>query len=182
MTTLRMVLTLRTVTSASVGMALATSCYLATFQIATIVIGELACISVLVVRALCLLSSLCFAELTSQYPTAAGIKLFVQNAFGERTAIVIGTFYVVFGISMVGAESCLLSGVMVATVSIFGHGVDRVIWIVFFILLVAAINYCGVKLTGLVQDVMTYIMIGFFAVCATRVPLCGDLPCRSRPE
>ena len=58
MTTLRKVLKLRTVTSASAGMALATSCYLAGLQVATILVGELAWISVLVAGALCLLSSL----------------------------------------------------------------------------------------------------------------------------
>ncbi len=164
MTTLKKVLKLRTVTSASAGMALATSCYLAGLQVATIVVGELAWISVLVAGALCLLSSLCFSELTSQYPTAAGIKLFVQNAFNEKTAIVIGTFYVILGISMVGAESYLLSSVLVETVPIFSPGVDRVLWMLLFILLVGYVNYRGVKLTGVVQDVMTYVMIGFLVV------------------
>ncbi len=164
MTTLRKVLKLRTVTSASAGMALATSCYLAGLQVATIRVGELAWISVLVAGAFCLLSSLCFSELTSQYPTAAGIKLFVQNAFNEKTAIVIGTFYVVLGISMVGAESYLLSSVLVETVPLVSPGVDRVAWMLLFILLVGFVNYRGVKLTGIVQDIMTYVMIGFLVL------------------
>lgn len=161
---LRKVLKLRTVTSASAGMALATSCYLAGLQVATIVAGELAWISILVAGAFCLLSSLCFSELTSQYPTAAGIKLFVQNAFNEKTSIVIGTFYVVLGISMVGAESYLLSSVLLATVPMFDPFVDRVIWMLVFIFLVGFVNYRGVKLTGFVQDVMTYVMIGFLVL------------------
>ncbi len=164
MTTLRKVLKLRTVTSASAGMALATSCYLAGLQVATILAGELAWISVLVAGALCLLASLCFSELTSQYPTAAGIKLFIQNAFGERSAIAVGTFYVLLGISMVGAESYLLSSVLMDTVPIFSPMADRMIWMTFFIVVVAAINYRGVKLTGAVQDVMTYVMIGFLVL------------------
>jgi amino acid transporter len=145
-------------------MALATSCYLAGLQVATILVGELAWISVLVAGALCLLSSLCFAELTSQYPTAAGIKLFIQNAFGEKAAIVIGTFYVVLGISMVGAESYLLSSVLTATVPLVTPAVDRFVWMTFFIVLVAWINYRGVRITGLVQDIMTYVMIGFLVL------------------
>lgn len=164
MTTLRKVLKLRTVTSASAGMALATSCYLAGLQVATIVVGELAWISVLVAGAFCLLSSLCFSELTSQYPSAAGIKLFIQNAFSEKTAIVIGTFYVVLGIYMVGAESYLLSSVLVETFPLVSAGVDRVFWMLLFILLVGLVNYRGVKLTGFVQDIMTYVMIGFLVL------------------
>jgi amino acid transporter len=164
MAELKRVLKLRTVVSASAGMALATSCYLAGLQVATIVVGELAWISVLVAGAFCLLSSLCFSELTSQYPTAAGIKLFIQNAFNEKTSIVIGTFYVVLGISMVGAESYLLSSVLAATVPLISPPVDRVFWMLLFILLVGFVNYRGVKLTGFVQDVMTYVMIAFLVL------------------
>jgi amino acid transporter len=88
MTTLKKVLKLRTVISTSAGMALATSCYLAGIQVATILVGELAWLSILIAGAFCLLSAMCFSELTSQYLTAAGIKLFIQNAFNERLAIV----------------------------------------------------------------------------------------------
>ena len=55
---------------------------------------------------------MCFSELTSLYPTAAGIKLYIQNAFNEKVSIIIGMFYVILGISMVGAESYLLSSVL----------------------------------------------------------------------
>ena len=109
MTTLKKVLKLRTVISTSVGMALATSCYIAGLQVAIIVVGELAWISILVAGLFCLLSAMCFSELTSLYPSAAGIKLFMQNAFNEPIAITIGIFYVVLGISMVGTESYILS-------------------------------------------------------------------------
>jgi amino acid transporter len=161
MTTLKKVLKLRTVTSTSAGMALATSCYLAGFQIATMVVGELAWISILIAGVLCLLSSMCFSELTAQYPTAAGIKLFIENAYNEKIAIVIGTFYVLLGISMVGAESYLLSSVLMSAIPLISPIVDRCIWLLFFILLVGFINYRGVYITGLVQDIMTYAMIGF---------------------
>jgi amino acid transporter len=161
MTTLKKVLKLRTVTSTSAGMALATSCYLAGFQIATMVVGELAWISILIAGVFCLLSSMCFSELTAQYPTAAGIKLFIENAYNEKIAIVIGTFYVLLGISMVGAESYLLSSVLMSAIPLISPIVDRCIWLLFFILLVGFINYRGVYITGLVQDIMTYAMIGF---------------------
>ncbi len=166
MTTLKKVLKLRTVTSASAGMALATSCYIAGFQIATMLVGELAWISVLIAGALCFLSAMCFSELTSQYPTAAGIKLFIQKAFNEKIAIIIGTFYVLLGISMVGAESYLLSSVMYNALPIIGPLVDKLFWMIFFIVFVAAINYRGVQLTGFVQDVMTYVMIAFLIIAS----------------
>jgi len=163
MTTLKKVLKLRTVISTSVGMALATSCYIAGLQVAFIVAGELAWISILVAGLFCLLSAMCFSELTSLYPSAAGIKLFIQNAFDERIAIIIGMFYVVLGISMVGAESYILSSVMLNAHTFVSPMADRIFWLCIFILFVAFINYRGVKITGLAEDIMTFSKISLLA-------------------
>ena len=160
--TLKKVLTLRTVVSTSAGMAMATSCYLAGLQVAIMVEGELAWISILVSGVFCLLSAMCFSELTSLYPSAAGIKLFMQNAFNEKTAVSIAMFYVVLGISMVGAESYLLSSVMLDTVGVVASPMlDRFLWQIVFILFVGYINFKGVKITGRLQDVLTYSMLSF---------------------
>ncbi len=161
MTTLRKILKLRTVVSTSAGMALATSCYLAGLQVAIMLVGELAWISILVAGLFCLLSSMCFSELTSLYPTAAGIKLFMQNAFNEKAAIAIGMFYVILGISMVGAESFLLSSVLSGSFGMVSPHFDKFFWMIIFILFVGYINYRGIFITGLVQDILTYSMIGF---------------------
>ncbi|MGC9325115.1 MAG: APC family permease [Desulfomonilia bacterium] len=163
MTTLKKVIKLRTVVSTSSGMALATSCYLAGLQVAIMVVGELAWISILVAGLFCLLSAMCFAELTSLYPTAAGIKLFIQNAFNEKAAIAIGSFYVILGISMVGAESYLLSSVLSSTYTIISPASDKYLWMLVFILFIGFINYRGVFITGLVQDILTYTMLSFLA-------------------
>lgn len=161
MTELKKVLKLRTIISTATGMAIATSCYMAGIQVASILVGELAWISIMVAGVFCLLSSMCFSELTSLFPTAAGIKLFIQNAFNEKTAIIIGTFYVVLGISMVGAESYLLSSVLTSVFQLWDPFYDKLLWMLFFILLVAFINFRGVFITGLLQDIMTYTMVAF---------------------
>ena len=161
MTELKKVLKLRTIISTSAGMAIATSCYLAGIQVATILVGELAWISILLAGFLCLLSAMCFSELTSLYPTAAGIKLYIQHAFNERTSIIIGMFYVVLGIAMVGAESFLLSSVLSGSFQIINPFYDKLIWILFFIILVMFINFRGVYITGMAQDIMTYVMVAF---------------------
>lgn len=161
MTELKKVIKLRTVISTSAGMAIATSCYLAGIQLATILVGELAWISILLAGFLCLLSSMCFSELTSLYPSAAGIKLYIQNAFNEKVSIIIGMFYVILGISMVGAESYLLATVLSSTFQIFNPFYDKFLWILFFIVFVGLINLKGVYITGIVQDIMTYSMIAF---------------------
>ena len=161
MTELKKVLKLRTIISTATGMAIATSCYLAGIQVATILVGELAWISILLAGFLCLLSAMCFSELTSLYPTAAGIKLYIQHAFNERTSIIISMFYVVLGVAMVGAESFLLSSVLSSSFQIINPYYDKVIWMLFFLLLVAFINFRGVFITGLLQDIMTYVMVAF---------------------
>jgi len=159
---LKKVLKLRTVISTAAGMAMATSCYLAGLQIAVIVAGELAWISILIAGLLCLFSAMCFSELTSLYPSAAGIKLFMENAFNEKTAIAIGMFYVVLGAGMVGAESYLLSSVLIDSAGIMiSPAADRFFWQIIFILIVGYINYRGIKITGWTQDVLTYLMFGF---------------------
>jgi amino acid transporter len=161
MTELKKVIKLRTVISTSAGMAIATSCYLAGIQLATILVGELAWISILLAGFLCLLSSMCFSELTSLYPSAAGIKLYIQNAFNEKLSIIIGMFYVILGISMVGAESYLLASVLSGTFQIFNPFYDKFLWILFFIVFVGLINLRGVYITGVIQDIMTYSMVAF---------------------
>ena len=161
MTELKKVIKLRTVISTSTGMAIATSCYLAGIQVATILVGELAWISILLAGFLCLLSSMCFSELTSLYPSAAGIKLYIQNAFNEKVSIIIGMFYVILGISMVGAESYLLATVLSSTFQIFNPFYDKFLWILFFIVFVGLINLRGVYITGVIQDIMTYSMVAF---------------------
>jgi amino acid transporter len=161
MTELKKVIKLRTVISSSAGMAIATSSYVAGIQVATILVGELAWISILLAGFLCLLSSMCFSELTSLYPSAAGIKLYIQNAFNEKVSIIIGMFYVILGISMVGAESYLLASVLSGTVHILDPFYDKFLWMLFFVLFVSIINIRGVVITGFFQDVMTYTMIAF---------------------
>jgi amino acid transporter len=161
MTELKKVIKLRTVISTSAGMAIATSCYLAGIQLATILVGELAWISILLAGFLCLLSSMCFSELTSLYPSAAGIKLYIQNAFNEKLSIIIGMFYVILGISMVGAESYLLASVLSGTFQIFNPFYDKFLWILFFIFFVGLINLRGVYITGVIQDITTYSMVAF---------------------
>lgn len=159
---LKKVIKLRTVVSSSAGLAMATSCYLAGFQVAIMTVGELAWISILIAGALCLLSASCFSELTALYPTAAGIKLYIQNAFNEKIAISISMFYVIGGATIVGAESYLLSSVLLETMGVILHPLaDRFFWQMIFIVLVGFINYKGVKLTGRVQDFLTYLMLGF---------------------
>ena len=153
MTELKKVLKFRTIVSTATGMAIATSCYLAGIQVATSVVGELAWIYILLAGFLCLLSAMCFSELTSLYPTAAGIKLYIQHAFNERTSIIISMFYVVLGVAMVGAESFLLSSVLSSSFQIINPYYDKLMWMLFFINITAGIMFIGFQ-SPMLQDLM----------------------------
>jgi amino acid transporter len=71
-------------------------------------------------------------------------------------------FYVITGASIVGAESYLLSSVMIETAGVrVSPLADRFFWMSIFIVMVAYINYRGVKPTGWMQDLLTYAMFAF---------------------
>jgi amino acid transporter len=157
MTQLRRVVKTRTVIAASAGMAMATSCYAAGVKVATMVAGDAAWISIAVAGLMCIVSAACFSELNGMYPSAAGIRLFIERAFGEKAAITIGAFYLGCAIAMVGPETHILSGVINAVVP----KVHPFVWVVLFLGIIALINVRGIVVTGWVQDVLTYTMLAF---------------------
>jgi amino acid transporter len=107
---------------------------------------------------ICYLSSLCFAELGGMYPSAAGIKLYIEKAFGESAALVLATLYIITTLSIVGAETYILGSVL----SYGFPGVPVLVWIIAFLFIISLINIRGVKLTGTFQDVVAYFK--FFAL------------------
>ncbi len=160
MAELKKALKLRTVVATSAGMAMATSCYVAGIQIANMVAGQTAWIAILVAGIMCMFSALCFSELSGMYPSAAGLKLYIEKAFGEKTAIIIGAFYVICAIAIVGPETHVLSKVIG---EVFPK-VPALVWIFLFLGVIALINLRGIIVTGWVQDVLSYTMIAFMLI------------------
>ena len=150
------VVKLRTVVSTGAGMALATLSYSASMELATLVLGDSAWIAILVSGLLCLMAGACFAELSGMYPTAAGIKLFIQHAFSERVAMFFATLYMTVAISVVGAETFVLARVLHD-----GTGITAIppwAWGMTFLLVVLALNIIGIKIAGTFQDILAYSM------------------------
>ncbi len=174
-TRLARVVKLRTVVSTGAGMALATVSYSASMELATLVLGDSAWIAILVSGLLCLLAGACFAELSGMYPTAAGIKLFIQHAFDERVAMFFATLYITVAISVVGAETFVLARVLHD-----GTGITAIppwAWGVAFLLLVLTLNVLGIKIAGTFQDILAYSMFAFliassiYAIAVAPAPL-----------
>lgn len=154
MTELRRAVGLRTVVSTGAGMALATVTYISLIELASYLTGNSAWIAIFVSGAMAVLAGSCFAELNSMYPTAAGIKLYIQKAFGERAAIIIAGVYVLGQLSIVGAEIYILSQVLAQGFTF----VPPVIWAVAFGAVLWFLNYRGIKIAGTTQDIIAYTM------------------------
>jgi amino acid transporter len=159
------VVKLRTVVSTGAGMALATVSYSASMELATLVLGDSAWIAILLSGVLCALAGACFAELSGMYPTAAGIKLFIQHAFNEKAAMLFATLYIVVALSVVGAETFVLARVLHD-----GTGLTAVppwAWGLTFLVLVLGLNVVGIRIAGTFQDILAYSM--FAILIATSI-------------
>lgn len=156
------VIRLRTVVSTGAGMALATVSYSASMELATYVLGDSAWIAILVAGLLCAMAGACFAELSGMYPTAAGIKIFVERAFNERVAMFFSALYIMVAISVVGAETFVLARVLHD-----GTGITAVppwAWGATFLVIVFVLNVLGVRIAGTFQDIVTYTMFAALIV------------------
>ena len=158
MQTLKRQVGLRTVVSTGAGLALASISYVSLIEMSDHVSGTSGWLALLVAGIICYLSSLCFAELGGMFPSAAGIKLFIEKAFGEPIALVLASLYIVTTLSIVGAETYVLGSVLSYG---FPH-VPVLVWIILFLFSISWMNVRGVKLTGAFQDVVAYFK--FFAL------------------
>ena len=154
MTQLKRAVGLRTVVSTGAGMALATVTYVSFIELASYLTGNSAWIAIFTAGIMAMLSGACFCELNAMYPSAAGIKLYIEKAFGERAAIVIAGVYVLGQLSIVGAEIYILSQALAQGAT----GVPPVVWAVAFGAVLWVINYRGIRIAGAVQDVIAYAM------------------------
>lgn len=149
---------LRTVISTGAGLALASISYVSLIEMSDHVSGNAGWVALLVAGIICYLSSLCFAELGGMFPSAAGIKLFIEKAFGESAALILASLYIMTTLSIVGAETYILGNVLA-----YGFpGIPVLVWNSIFLLSICLINIRGVKLTGAFQDIVAYFK--FFAL------------------
>jgi len=165
MTELRRAVGLRTVVSTGAGMALATVSYIALIEVASYLTGNSAWIAILTSGLMAALAGSCFCELNAMYPTAAGIKLYISRAFGERAAIVVAGVYVLGQLTIVGAEVYVLSQGLAQGFS----SVHPLAWAALFMAVLLYLNYRGIRIAGLAQDLIAYTMFA----CLVLVSLYG---------
>ncbi len=154
-TGLRRAVGLRTVVATSAGLALATVSLTANVQIGRGLPGASGWMAILLAGLISVLASWCLAELVGMFPTAAGIKLYIEKAFGEKAALICAILYVGITVLIVGAESYILANVLHHALP----GVPRAVWVFGFLTVMALINLRGIKLSGMAQDLTTYSLV-----------------------
>lgn len=159
------VLTLRTVVATSAGLTLACSSFVAAVQVAGYMAGDSAWLAILTGGLLCLLAATCFSELNGMLPSAAGLRLYLSRAFGDRLALTVSLLYMAVVTGVIGTESYVLAHVLTAALP----AVPPVLWVCLMLAVVCGLNIRGIKLAGHFQDLLTYgllISLVLFSVIA----------------
>ena len=152
---LRRSLGLRTVVSTSAGLTFASSTFLVVVKVAYPMVGDAAWIPILIAGLLCALAAAAFSELNGMYPTAAGIRLYIHRAFGERRALLTSLTYMSVITLVVGTEAYVLSHVLTAAIP----QVSPPVWIFLMLTIASLANLRGIKVAGAFQDIITYSVV-----------------------
>ena len=165
---LRRSLRLRTLVAASAGLALASSVYPASISAAQAAGGRLVWLAIAVAGLLCVMASANFAELSSMFPTAGGVQVYVRQAFGERLAVTVSLLYVFLAWAAGAAEAYIFASVLERVFAATGipllSTIPVAVWVLLVISFFFFINLRGVETAGRTQDVLTYFM--FFLIFA----------------
>ncbi len=146
---------LAAVVSTSAGLTFASSTFLVVVQMACFLAGDAAWIAIALAGALCALAAAAFSELNGQWPSVNGIRLYLYQAFGERVSLVAALAYMSVVTLVVGTEAYVLSHVLSAALP----AVQPPWWIFLMLTAATAVNFCGLKIAGTFQSVLTYSVV-----------------------
>lgn len=167
---LRRVLPLRTAVSTSAGLASAAINFLAVAELAGYAGGDSGWLAILVAGVLITLSAANFSELTSLYPSAAAIRVWIRRGASDQVSMVSSLTYMAFVVFVIAADAFVLGHVFTATLP----GVPGLLWIAVLLGLVTVVNLRGVKVAGWVQDLNAVFLLGSLVVLSlvglTHVP------------
>jgi amino acid transporter len=146
-----------TATATSAGLAFAAIDYLGVVSILAYAPGATAAFAIFIGGLLVLLVSGIFSELNGLYPTAAGIRLYLGRAVGNRTALTVTFTYMTTVVMVIAADAFLIG----AAIRHVLHEPAALAYLWIAVLLGAAMtaNLLGVKLAGWVQTIVTYTVL-----------------------
>ena len=164
-----------TATATSAGLAFAAIDYLGVVSILAYAPGPTAALAIFIGGVIVLLVSGIFSELNGLYPTAAGIRLYLGRAVGDRTALTVTFTYMTTVVLVIAADAFLIGA---AVRHVLGEPPALAyLWIAVLLGLAATANLLGVRLAGWVQTVVTYtvltgtVILSVIAMFHTGAPL-----------
>lgn len=137
----------------STGLAFAVIDYIAVVSVLTYTAGVSAWMAILVAGLLVLIVSGLFSELNGLYPTAAGIRLYMSRAMGERTALITTFTYLTSVLLVIAADAFLIGSAIQHVVG--GPSVEAYAWIIGLLVFAVGANLAGVRMAGRVQTIVT---------------------------
>lgn len=158
MANLKRVLSTRSVAAAGAGFAFATLSIVADVQVADLVPGNTGWIAVIVAALFCILASWCFAELSGMFPTSAGVRVYIQQAFNEKMAIPLSAAYIFTVVAASGAEAYVFGSVFEALIP---NGPSIWFYVILGFTIAGALNYFGIEIASGVQNLLSIIMFTF---------------------
>lgn len=161
MADLKRVLTTPSVAAAGAGFAFATMSIVADVQVADLVPGNTGWIAVIVAALFCVLASWCFGELSGMFPTSAGVRVYIQQAFNEKAAIPLSSAYIFTVVAASGAEAYVFGSVFVALIP---AGPSIWFYVILGFVIAGTLNYFGIEIASGVQNLLAIVMFLFLVI------------------
>ena len=146
-----------TATATSAGLAFAAIDYLGVVSVLAYAPGATAALAIVIGGILVLLIAGIFSELNGLYPTAAGIRLYLGRAVGNRTALSVTFTYMTTVVLVIAADAFLI-GAAVRHV-LHEPAALAYVWIAVLLGIALAANLRGVRLAGWMQTLVTYTVL-----------------------
>lgn len=165
-----------TATATSAGLAFAAIDYLGVVSILAYAPGATAALAILVGGLFVILVSGIFSELNGLYPTAAGIRLYLGRAIGNRTALTVTFTYMTTVVMVIAADAFLIGAAV-------RHVLDEpaalaYVWIVVLLAVALVANLKGIRLAGWVQTLVTYTVLAGTSILSVLALLHVGTPLR----
>lgn len=152
-----------TATATSAGLAFAAIDYLGVVSILAYAPGATAAFAIFIGGIFVVLISAIFSELNGLFPTAAGIRLYLGRAVGNRTALTVTFTYMTTVVLVIAADAFLIGAAVRHVLN--EPSALAYVWIAVLLALALAANLRGVRIAGWVQTVVTYsVLVGTSAL------------------
>ena len=146
-----------TATATSAGLAFAAIDYLGVVSILAYAPGATAALAIFIGGIFVVLIAAIFSELNGLFPTAAGIRLYLGRAIGNRTALAVTFTYMTTVILVIAADAFLIGAAVRHVLN--EPAALAYVWIVVLLALALGANLRGVRIAGWVQTVVTYTVL-----------------------